>query len=159
MAISTNAAVEFFGTEDQVSIASPGAVNNGAFSVAGDVSDWTNDDDAPFARFKFKVLATALSAAPTAGKGIRLYARPMNIESTEDAPVIDSDYKQIFLDYITLDAVDADQVHVSQLVRLPNYQSSQVYEFFIENDSGVNIATGAGAWELWVTPVTFGPHA
>lgn len=48
MAISTDAAVEFFGTQDTVTSSSSSVADN-AFSVAGDITTWTNDDDAPMA--------------------------------------------------------------------------------------------------------------
>ena len=158
MTIGTDATIDFFGTEDEVTVASPGAVNAGAFSAAADVSDWTNDDDAPYAMFKLKLTASGLTGAPTAGETVVLYARLLNIESTEDAPVPDSNYRQIRLTSFVLDAADADQVHVRGPIRLPNYKTSQEYEFFIENNmASINI--GASGWELWVKPITFGPHA
>lgn len=158
MAIGADSAIDFFGTEDQVTVASPGAVAAGAFSVTGDVSDWTNDDDAPTAMFKLKLTATGLSAAPAAGEVVNLYARHIDVESTEDTPLPDANYKATYLGSFVLDAADIDQVHVIGPLRLPNYETSQVYEFFIENASAaVNIA--ADGWDLWVTPITTGPHA
>lgn len=157
MAIGTDSTVDFFGTEDEVTVASPSAVNSDAFSVTGDVSDWTNDDDAPFAMFKLKMTAAGLSAAPSAGEYVNLYARLLNIESTEDNPLPDANHLSNLLGSFIVDAADADQVLILGPVRLPNYQTSQVYEFFIENKMTPNI--GASGWELWVTPMTYGPHA
>lgn len=157
MAIGTNALIDFFGTEDQVTVATPGAVSSGAFSVTGDVADWTNDDDAPFAMFKLQLTAAGLSGAPTAGEVVNLYARHIDVEGTDDTPVPDSSYLKTYLGSFVVDAADADQVYVIGPVRLPNYYESQVYEFFIENSMSVNIASGG--WDLWVTPVTVGPHA
>lgn len=157
MAISTDATIDFFGTETEVTVASPGAVNAAAFSVTGDVNDWTNSDDAPFAMFKLKLTAAGLSAAPSAGELVNLFARHMDIETTEDTPVPDANYLATYLGSFIADAADADQVHVIGPIRLPNYETSQVYEFFIENAMTPNI--GASGWELWVTPITFGPHA
>ncbi len=156
MAIGTDSTIDFFGTEDEVTVASPGAVNADAFSATGDVNDWTNDDDAPFAMFKLKMTATGLSAAPAAGEVVNLYARHIDVEATEDTPVPDANYAQFYLGSFTADAVDGDQVHVIGPIRLPNYETSQVYEFFIENKMTPNIASSG--WELWVTPMTFGPH-
>jgi len=155
MAIGTDSAIHFFGTEDEVTVASPGAVNAGAFSVTGDVNDWTNDDDAPMAVFKLKLTAAGLSAAPTAGELVSLYCRHMDVEGTEDTPVPDANYPHTYLGSFIVDAVDADQVHILT-AELPNYETSQVYEFFIENNMTPNIASSG--WELWVTPRTVGPR-
>lgn len=157
MAIGTDSAIDFFGTEDQITVASPGAVAAGAFSAAADVNDWTNDDDAPYIMAKLKLTAAGLSGIPTAGEVINLYAKHLDINSTEDTPDPDANYKHTYLGSFVLDAADADQVHVIGPLRLPNYETSQVYEFFIENGSAaINIA--ADGWDLWVVPLTQGPH-
>lgn len=157
MAIDTDSTIDFFGTEDEVTVASPAAVNADAFSVTGDVVDWTNDDDAPFAMFKLKLTAAGLSAAPVAGEVVNLYCRHLNVETAEDTPLPDANYTRTYLGTFVADAADIDQVHVIGPTRLPNYKTSQEYEFFIENKLTPNI--GASGWELWVTPMTYGPHA
>lgn len=156
MAIDTNTTIHAFGTEDEVTVASPGAVNSGAFSVTGDVSDWTNDDDAVFAMFKLKVTAAGWASAPSAGEVINLYARLLNIESTEDNPTPDANFKVTFMGAFVVDAADADQVLILGPVGLPNYKTSAEYEFYIENDTSVNI--GAAEWQLWVSPMGIKPH-
>jgi hypothetical protein len=157
MAIGTDSTIDFFGTEDEVTVASPGAVNAAAFSATADVVDWTNDDDAPFAMFKLKMTAAGLSAAPGAGEVVNLYCQHLDVEGTEDTPTPDSNYPRTYLGTFTADAVDANQVHLIGPIRLPNYETSQVYEFYIENLMTPNI--GSSGWELWITPMTYGPHA
>lgn len=157
MAIGTNSTIDFFGTEDEITASGPSAVNADAFSVTGDVNDWTNDDDAPFALFKLKMTASGLSAAPSAGEVVNLYCQHLNVESTEDTPTPDTNYSRTYLGSFVADAADADQVHVIGPVRLPNYKTSQEYEFYIENKMTPNI--GASGWQLWITPMTYGPHA
>jgi len=39
----------------------------------------------------------------------------------------------------------------------PGTQTSQIYRFFIKNDGTAQ--TIGTSWNLWVTPVTQGPHA
>lgn len=156
MAIDTNTTIHAFGTEDEVTVASPNAVNAGAFSVTEDVNDWTNDDDAVFAMFKLKVTSAGWGGAPSAGEVVNLYARLMNIEGTEDNPVPDANFKMTFMGAFVVDAVDADQVLTLGPVGLPNYITSQVYEFYIENDTSV--AIGATGWQLWVSPMGIKPH-
>lgn len=157
MAIGTNSAIDFWGTESELTVASPGAVAASGFSVAGDVADWTNVDDAPTAMFKLRLSAAGLSASPTAGEVINMYCRHKAIEGAEDSPVPDANYRATYLGSFVLDAADADQVHVIGPIRLPNYITQQTYEFFIENAmASANIA--ADGWQLWITPITTGPH-
>ncbi len=84
MAISTGSAIEFYGTQDTVTAGGgTSSVASAAFSVSGDVvsGGWTNDDDATMASV---VLTCAYSVAPTANRSVNLYARLMNIDSTND---------------------------------------------------------------------------
>ena len=55
MAISTDAAINFFGTQDTLGTSSA-TVADAAISIAGDQSKWTNDDDAPQASETFWIL-------------------------------------------------------------------------------------------------------
>jgi len=163
VAISTNAAIHFWGSETQLTVASESAVNNGAFSVAADVNDWTNSDDAPLAMFKLAL--HDLSGAATAGDTVDLYCKPLNIESTADYQGPNSNLKAIYLGSFLVDAVDpaaTADYYVLGPVGLPNYKTSQEYEFYIYNNlTTVNITNGASGphWDLWITPMTIGPHA
>ena len=42
------------------------------------------------------------------------------------------------------------------IVALPNTYTSQVYNFYIVNNTGQTIAD---TWDLTITPITYGPHA
>lgn len=155
MAIGTGAAIEFFGTQDTVTAGGgTSAVTNGSFSAAADVvsGGWTNDDDAPLASV---VLTCAYATAPTASSAVNLYARLMNIDSTNDAITPDADNTHVYLGSFPLDNTTSTQ-YIAIDVRLPNTYSSQVYEFYIENDGGQTMSAG---WTLKVTPKTYGPHA
>lgn len=158
MAIGTDAAIHFWGTEDQLTVATPGAVAAGAFSVAGDVNDWTNDDDAPMAMFKLALID--LTAAPTAGETVGLYCKPLNIESTSDFQGPTANLQELYLGSFTVDAVDpaaTADYYLLGPVDLPNYKTSQEYEFYIFNNMTPGI--DAADWDLWITPMAFGPHA
>ena len=78
MAISTDSAIDFFGTQDTLGTTSAD-VTDTSFSIAGDLSTWTNDDDAPQAAVTLNV---NYSVAPDANSVINLYLRPLNIQST-----------------------------------------------------------------------------
>tara|TARA_R110002096_G_C14661910_1_gene728364 strand:+ start:50001 stop:50456 length:456 start_codon:yes stop_codon:yes gene_type:complete len=151
MAIGTDAAVEFFGTQDTLGTSSA-AVADAAFSVAGDLSTWTNDDDSPMASV---ILLANFSVAPDANSSINLYLRPLNIESTNDGDVPDANFLHMFAGSFPLNDVTTAQ-YITITVGLPNTKTSQEYEFYVQNDSGQSLPAG---WDIYVTPKTIGPHA
>ena len=149
MAISTDSAIEFFGTTDSVT-SSTAAVNDGAFSAQEDT--WTNDDDAPIASIVF---TGTYSVAPDAYSSVHLFCRLLNIQSTNDAETPDSNMQHIYLGSFPLNDVTTAQ-YAAIDVRLPNTKTSQEYEFYIQNEGGQTLSAG---WNLYVTPKTYGPHA
>ena len=155
MAIGTDARIEFHGTQDTIH-STPATVADGAFSVSTDVSQWTNDDDAPFAYFTLALTAVGLGGAPSLGATVGLYTRLMNTQSTNDDQAPQANFEHTFLGVFPIRNADADQRVTIGPVRIPNVQTSQVHEFYIQNNLGV--ATGT-TWELYVTPATVGPHA
>lgn len=159
MAIGSNDVIMKFGTQDEVTVASPGSVANGAFSAASDVSDWTNDDDATLAIFV--LVLQDLSGAATAGDTIDLYCKPLNmVNSTGDHQGPNANCLSIYLGSFVIDAVDpaaTDDNYVLGPVSLPNVKTSQEYEFYIYNNL-TTVSIDAADWELWVTPLSYGPH-
>jgi hypothetical protein len=151
MAIGTDAAIEFFGTQDSLGTSSA-AVANDAFSIAGDLSTWTNDDDAPQASV---ILLANFSVAPDANSSINLYLRPLNMQSTNDGDVPDANFQHIFVGSFPLNDVTTAQ-YILITIALPNTKTSQEYEFYVENKSGQSLPA---AWDIFVTPKTIGPHA
>lgn len=151
MAIGADSAIEFFGTQDSLDSTS-GTVADAAFSVAGDLSEWTNDDDAPMAAM---VLECAFGTAPDANSTVDLYAQLMNIVSTSDALAPDANNPHVYLGSFPLDDTTSTQF-IPLDVRLPNTATSQVYQFYVQNNGGQTMSAG---WDLHVTPKTIGPHA
>lgn len=151
MAISTDAVVEFFGTQDTLGTSSA-AVADAAFSIAGDLSTWTNDDDAPQASV---TLLANYSVAPDANSSINLYLRPLDIQSTNDQDVPDANFQHTYVGSFPLNDVTTAQ-YIAIEISLPNTQTSQDYEFYVENQSGQSLPAG---WDIYVTPKTLGPHA
>ena len=151
MAISTDALVEFYGTQDTLGTSSA-TVADAAFSIAGDLSTWTNDDDAPMASI------TALidySVAPDANSGVSLYCRLLNTISTNDSEIPDANYTHTYLGRFPVNDVTTNQ-YITIDVALPNGKTSQEYEFYIQNNTGQTIQA---SWDIYVTPKTYGPHA
>lgn len=150
MAIGTDSAIEFFGTQDTLGTSSA-AVANDAFSIAGDLSTWTNDDDAITASV---ILLANFSVAPDTNSLINLYLRPLNIQSTNDGDVPDADFQHLYVGSFPLNDVVTVQ-YILITISLPNTKTSQEYEFYVENKSGQSLPA---AWDIFVTPKTIGPH-
>ena len=151
MAISTDSAVEFFGTQDTLGTSSA-TVADAAFSIASDLSTWTNDDDAP------RASVTALidyAVAPDVNSVVNLYLRLLNTQSTNDSEIPDANFTHTYVGSFTVNDVTTNQ-YVTIDISLPNGKSPQEYEFYIENQTGQTIQAG---WDLYVTPKTIGPHA
>ena len=151
MAISTGAAIEFFGTQDTLGTSSA-AVADAAFSIASDLSTWTNDDDAVIASV---TLSCTFSVAPTANTSLNLYLRLLDVQSTNDNTVPDANFQHVYVGSFPLnDSTSAQYITID--IGLPNAYTSQQYEFYIENRSGQSLPAG---WDIFVTPKAIGPHA
>lgn len=151
MTIATDAAIEFFGTQDTLGTSSAAVADN-AYSIAGDLSMWVNDDDAPQASV---VLLANFSVAPDANSVINLYLRPLNIQSTNDGDVPDANFQHVYVGSFPLNDVTTAQ-YINIQISLPNNATSQNYEFYVENQSGQSLPAG---WDIFVTPKTLGPLA
>ena len=151
MAIATDAAIEFFGTQDTLGTSSA-AVANAAFSVAGDLSTWTNDDDAVSASV---TLLANFSVAPTANTSVNLYLRLLDVQGTNDGTIPDANFQHTYVGSFPLnDSTVAQYITID--VGLPNSVTSQNYEFYVENGSGQSLPAG---WDIYVTPKAIGPAA
>lgn len=158
MAIGSDSAVYFYGTEDTVTATGgTSTVANVAYSASGDVvsGGWSNDDDAPLATFVLKFQY----ASGTIADNIDLYVRLINIDGTSDEPQTDSGWEQHYLGSFVMDtsqATSTDTYYTLANVALPTKGTSQAYEFYVYNNSDVTMAAN---WTLKVTPITMGPHA
>jgi len=158
MAISTNDALVKFGTQDTITTGTPSTVADGAFSVAGDVdSTWTNDDDAPEGAAVLKCQFD--TTMPTVGS-IGLYARLLNVQSTNDVNAPDGSFGEIYVGAFPIDfgvAAGTEFWTVIPGFAMPAVKSSQGIEWYIKNeDTGQTIGS---SWALYITPKTVGPKA
>lgn len=155
MTIATNDTIWKFGTQDEVTTGTPSTVANDAFSDSDDTANWTNDDDAPWASatLKFQFDTTF----PTVGF-IGLYATLKDVQSTNDE--LDDSDGYHFLGTFKIpygSTADTDYYANIPMIELPQAGASQVILFKIKNEgTGQTIGT---AWQLWITPRTYGPHA
>ena len=151
MAIGTDAQIGFWGTQDTLSN-STSAVTSTSYSVSGDQTTWTNDDDAENARV---VLALTYGSSPTAGGVVSLYMRRLNIDSTNDEPTPDSDNQGSFVGSVRVDAVTSAQ-YLAVDIALKGFITSQTYEMYIHNGASQTLSSG---WTVKITPTAPGPHA
>lgn len=148
MAIGADDAIHKFGTQDTVTTTGASTAS-GSFTSAG---TWANDDDAPMAT---AVGVFTFSVAPAANSAINLFAKLDDIQSTNDQDAPDANYPHTFLGTFPLNDVTTAQ-YIAIEIPLPNTKTSQVYDFYIENQGGQTISAN---WSLYVTPKTIGPHA
>ena len=154
MAIGTNDAVFKYGTQDEVTVASPSLVDgDGGISAAADINTWTNDDDSPMASF---VVNATYAAVPDSGT-LDLYCTLVDIQGTNDEPTMDTAYTGHYLGSATPDGVTSSQYLTIGPVGLPAVGSSQVYQFHIVNNQGDAAHDISAGWSMWVTPITYGP--
>ncbi|KKM27705.1 hypothetical protein LCGC14_1572090 [marine sediment metagenome] len=158
MAIGTDAGIWFFGTQDVVDDTSTSTISSGSFSVAADAKlDWTNDDNAPYGS---AVLECQFDTTmPTVGS-IGLYAKLLNIQSTNDEGDTDGSYAPHFVGTFQIDfgvANDTNFFTVIDLFEMPQAGAAQAIVWFIKNE-GTGQTIGVD-WNLWITPKAFGPHA
>jgi len=151
MGILTDDVIDKFGTQDVVTAGGgTSAVVDDAYSVIADAAAWTNTDDAELAAFVLKFQYP--SGTITTG-GIHLFARLMDIDSTNDEPVPDSGFEEHLLGIFPTDsglvAVTNNYISLGYDVELPNMYSQQVYEFYIKDNCGVTLTAG---WTIKITP-------
>jgi len=152
MAIGTNAAVEFFGTQDDLDSTSA-LVASAGFSIATDLVTWTNDDDAPEAALTLEV---TMNVAAADNSGCNIYFRATDVESTNDDSVPEAEYRHTWVGFVPiLNGITSLQRSTIR-VALPNYKTSSVWEVYIENLTGAQIDAG---WTIFMTPITIGPSA
>lgn len=156
MSIGTNDLIDKFGTLTSVDDGSTSSIATGAFSVAADISAWTNTDDVPFANFVLKCQWATVTGV--ANKVVNVYARPINIQSTNDpvAPGTNRAAQGIGAFSVYAAGTGTDYFFDSGICRLPNVKSGQEYEFYLENQTGQIISA---SWALWIMPITQGPKA
>lgn len=155
MAIGTNVAVPFYGTLDPLDDTTTATVADNAASVANDVAPWTNSDDAPAAI----VILRWQYATGTINGDIDLHIQPQGIDGT-DTPIPTFGNPMGYVGTFDVDAsvgTATDQVNIRSINLLPwMTKTSQVFEFFLINRSGVIIAAD---WDLDIIPMAMGPKA
>lgn len=155
MAIETDDVIVKYGTQDQVDDGSTSAIANNAFSVAADINNWTNDDDAPIGQ---AVLECQFDTTmPTVGS-IGLYARCLNVVGANEPEVPSDNFPGVFVGSFLIPfgvAADTNFFTTIPMLQLPGFLTSQVIDWYLKNN-GTSQTIGVD-WNLWITPLTHGP--
>ena len=157
MAIETGDAIAKFGTADEITVASPSAIDgNDGISTTSDINEWTDDDDALTYVVVFK---GTYAAVPDSGT-LDLYVTLNEVDtSTGDEPTMDSAFDGIYLGSRTPDAVTSEQNLVFGPFQLPKTKTSQPYQFYFKNAQGDAAHDISSGWSAWIIPQTAGAHS
>lgn len=152
MPITTDGSIEEFGTRDAVDDGTTSAISNGAMSAAADVAAWTNDDDAAQVQL---VLLWQYPSGTISGN-IDIHCRPINIDGTVDSPQPTTGNRIGYVGSFEIDSGQAaatDVAYTAVISLVPfSTKSSQEYEFYIFNDTGVTVSAN---WDFDVVPKAF----
>ena len=158
MTISTGDIIVKFDTQDTITTGTPSTVANNAFSVAGDVdSSWTNAEDVEKSSAVLKLQFD--TTMPTVGS-VGLYARLLNVVSTNDLPIPDANFEEIYVGSFTIDfgeSADTDFYTIIPDFKIPMVTSAQTIEWYIKNDGTAQ--TIGTDWALYITPKSVGQKA
>lgn len=150
MGIQTNDAIVKFGTTKTLEANGASAANNTI--VQADDASYniaTDGDYCPDAEF---VLAATFGTAPTENTTLDLYARELNIASTNDAQAPETTFRNRYIGSFQLNNVTA-----TQYIKLIAYEVPVEADYYLHNN-GTGQTLSAG-WSLTVTPRTKGPKA
>lgn len=139
-----------WGTERTLE-ASGASIANNALAQADDAdySVTTHGSDYPDARF---VIAATFGTAPTEGTVLALYARPLNIDSTNDSEVPETTRPTRYIGSFVV-----NNVTTAQYISLIAYDVPAEASYYIHNNgTGQTLSSG---WTLKVTPRTYKPAA
>lgn len=149
MAIGTGDAVVKTGATQKTLEASGAVIANGAYVKATTgYSRLSDGNDAPDAKI---ALGVTFGTAPAAGKALILFARKLNVDGANDAPVPSANYQETLIGSVIVDAVTTTQYLETVVEDVP-----AEFDLYIRNDTGQSVSAG---WTAKITPQTYGPAA
>lgn len=159
MAITTDDNILKFGTQDEVTSGTPATISSGSFGKAdqGASVNYTNDDDATMGAAVLKNQFD--TTMPTVGS-IELYAHLIDVQSTNDTGVPDANNPTLYIGTFPIDfgvANDVDYFSTIPRFSMPNIGTAQRIDWYILNQ-GTSQTIGV-SWQLFITPISEGPHA
>lgn len=129
--------------------ASGASIANNALAQADDASYDIFVDSPGYRDAKF-VLRCAFATAPTEGAALALYARPLDIDGTDDAEAPETTRPTVFVGFFVVNNVTTTQV-MELLTQDVPWNAS----YYLHNN-GTGQAVSAG-WTLKVTPFADAP--
>lgn len=148
----TNEAVKVDGTPKTLE-ANGGSVTSDTVAQANDASYGIVADGASFPHALFVLTFTLASTTSVQNKTINLYARALDISSTNDAesPESGANYKGRFIGaFVVNDSGSAQYADVEA------FDVPRKADYYIDNQTGQTINSG---WTLVVTPFSYKPGA
>lgn len=131
--------------------ASGGSCANSAIVQANDSTYGIVADGASFPDALFAWRGQFATVTSIENNVISLYARPLNFDSTNDAPAPTATYTQKFIGNFTL---QASATATDQYLTLRARDVPIEAEYYIINNSGQALSAG---WTLKVTPLSYKP--
>ena len=131
--------------------ASGASITNTSVVQADDANYSISADGAYYPDAKF-VLAATFATGPTEGTALTLYARPLDIDGTNDAEVPEATRPTVYVGSFAVNNVTTAQ-YIELLAREVPWNAA----YYIHNN-GTGQTVSAG-WTLKVTPCTIGPAA
>ena len=143
--------VRTYGTEITLE-ASGASLTDGSYGAAGD-NNITSSDDGGFPYLLFYG-SVAYATAPDANSVIKIYARNLNLISTNDAEVPSDDIQQQLLGYLVLNDVTTTQYVTPPQTKIerPHFDCT----IYLKNEGGQTLSA---AWALYCKPWTEEPQA
>ena len=127
------------------------SIANNTLAQANDASYSVASDGAYYPDAKF-VISVTFGTAPTEGTTLALYARPLDIDGTNDAEVPETTRPTVFIGTFVVNNVTTAQ-YIELLAQDVPWSAS----YYIHNN-GTGQTVSAG-WTLKVTPCTVAPAA
>jgi len=148
MTIPTGGMKEYRGTTKTLE-ANGGSITNGSVVQADDatydtVSDGEGCPDAEF------VLGATFGTNPTEGTTLALYARPLDIDGTNDAEAPEAARPTRLIGSFVVNNVTSAQYMILRARDVPKLASYYIHN----NGTGQTVSSG---WTLKVTPITYAP--
>ena len=127
------------------------SIANNTLAQADDATYSVSADGAYYPDAKF-VIAATFATAPTEGTTLALYARPLDIDGTNDAEVPETTRPTVFIGTFTVNNVTTAQY--AELIAQDVPWNAAYY--LHNNGTGQTVSAG---WTLKVTPRTVAPAA
>ena len=128
------------------------SITNNALAQADDANYSVVSDGAYYPDAKFVLSATYTTTAPTEGTTLALYARPLDIDGTNDAEVPETTRPTVFIGTFAV-----NNVTTAQYIELLAQDVPWNAAYYLHNNStGQTVSAG---WTLKVTPYTVAPAA